>query len=203
MGRALVLALDLGLTRRARPTVAGMLLARALLAAAAVPASSSTSPMLEMPMTNPPRRPDSLDSSIAGMVAFYDRQLVVPEVRDASNAGAIRDIRETLLLIADEDRLSRAEVALVLLAQRHQLTGITAIELGYPADPEHDAAVHTTLTTTGQLLQPYATLHGPQVQRVVNDLAEGHAPRDAGDMATLLALALHGIPRPQRPPAQA
>ncbi|MBB5362489.1 hypothetical protein [Deinococcus humi] len=63
--------------------------------------------------------------------------------------------------------------------------------------------LHTTLTTTGQLLQPYAALHSVQVQRVVNDLVEGHAPRDASDVATLLALTLHGIPKRQRSRARA
>lgn len=203
LGRALVLALDMGLTRHARPTPSGIALARALLANAGVPAPSPCSPMLEMPMNDTQKSPDALHSLIAGMVAFCDYQLTVPAVRDAPNVSHIRELRETLLLMADEQELGRAETTLLLIAQRHQLTGITAVELGYPADPEHDAAVHTTLTTTGQLLQPYAALHGPQVRRVVNELAEGHAPRDASDVATLLALTLHGMPRTQRTRARA
>lgn len=202
-GAALVVAAELGLTRNSKITLIGVTLAQQLLERLDVPASPTPEPMLEKPMNDTQKSPDALHSLVAGMVAFYDYQLTVPEVRDAPNAGHIRELRETLLLMADEDQLSRADATLLLIAQRHQLTGITAVELGYPADPEHDAAVHTTLTTTGHLLKPYAALHGPQVQRVVNDLIQGHAPSGASDTATLLALTLNGIPRPQKPRARA
>ncbi len=62
--------------------------------------------MLEEPLNDTQKRHDALNSLIAGMVALHDSQLTIPEVWDTPKVGHIRDLRETLLVIVDEDPLS-------------------------------------------------------------------------------------------------
>lgn len=181
LGRALVLADELGFLRHAQLTPAGLRLLQ--------PEAPST--LQELPMTEPAPQPHLLTTHLKELVEFYDRQLAVPEVQQSPRVEYIRNMREMMEMLAAEEELKQNEVLLMLHAQRHALTGIPAEELGYPANPEQEDAVKTILESTGKFLQKRAVQHGPHVQRVVNDLAEGYAPSSAGDVAALLAVLLY------------
>lgn len=141
----------------------------------------------------------SLAPAFHEVLGFLDRMLALPEVRDSPNVEYIRQLQGDLLVMPQDEPLSPADVGALLTAWRYRLTGIPATALGYPPQPEQDAAIDTTLRTAGQFLRPYAAQHSAQIQRIVDDLAEGHAPLDAGDTAALLALILHGLNIPPRP----
>lgn len=150
-------------------------------------------------MTEPVSQPHALTTLLLEIAAFYDRQLAVPEVQQAPNVEYIRALRELMAFMAEKESFVQDHVLIIMTAQRHALTGITAVELGLPTDPEQEEAVKVLLEGTGKMLQKRATQHGANVQRVVNDLAAGHAPNSEGDMAVLLAVLMYGNRRHPAP----
>lgn len=191
LGRALLIAHDLGFLDHACLTSAGLRL---------VLPHADPSPQ-ELPMTAPTPQSPTLASSLVDLVAFYDHQLALPEVQKAPNVEYIRSLQEVVAFLAERESFGQDHVSIILTAQRHALTGITAAELGFPIDPEQDEAVKILLEGTGKMLQKRAAQHGANVQRVVNDLAAGCAPNSEGDVAVLLAVLMYGSrrrPAPQR-----
>lgn len=196
LGRALVLAHDLGLLDHACLTPAGLRLVR----------PHAAPSLQELPMTASAPQLPTVAASLMDLVAFYDRQLALPEVQQAPNVEYIRSLREVMSFLAAEESFVQDHVLLIMTAQRHALIGITAAELGLPIDPEQEEAVKVLLEGTGKMLQKRVGQHGANVQRVVNDLAAGHAPNSEGDVAVLLAVLMYGNrrrPAPRRKPRRA
>ena len=82
-------------------------------------------------MTEPLPRP-TMSARLEEIVGFYDRLLTIPEVRQSPRIEYIRNMREVMAGLADRELLEPDEVLLILHAQRHALTGISAEELGLP-----------------------------------------------------------------------
>lgn len=140
-------------------------------------------------MTESVSQPHTLTTLLLEIAAFYDRQLAVPEVQQAPNVEYIRTLRELMAFLAEDEAFVQNHVLIITTAQAHMLTGIPAVDLGYPppSSEQHEAA-DLLIRHVGRILEPHAAEHSAAVREIVAELRDGHAPRGKHEFATFLAL---------------